>query len=389
MFQVSHTYIVDLNCEKLKTLAQLESDNEVIIVVPKKWKPGGVQNKLIETKPRVQGNFQVIPVSNFSQNNQGLLTFGTDIIKLLRDFRPEIIQVEQGVKSFAYAQLITLNKVLKLGAKNLFFTWWNIPYKSKFPVSYLEQYNLKNTDGLIAGNQDAADILRDHGYTKSVEVMPQLGVDEVLFSHQKQPELSLKLGIKNEDSVIGFVGRFVQEKGILTLLKAVKSLPEKPWKLLLLGRGELKEQIIQEAKTIGIEDKLLIVESVAHEEVPQYINLMNVLVLPSETTYQFKTLTAVGWKEQFGHVLIEAMACKVPVIGSNSGEIPNVIGDAGLIFPEGEHLALQQCLIQLILNPQFANELAEKGYKRLLNNYTNKALAEKLLSFYKILLKKD
>ncbi len=126
----------------------------------------------------------------------------------------------------------------------------------------------------------------------------------------------------------------------------------------------------------------------AHEEVPQYINLMNVLVLPSETTYKFKTLTAVGWKEQFGHVLIEAMACKVPVIGSNSGEIPNVIGDAGLIFPEGEHLALQKCLIQLILNPQLKNELAEKGYKRLLNNYTNKALAEKLLSFYKILLKK-
>ncbi|MGB5596882.1 MAG: hormogonium polysaccharide biosynthesis glycosyltransferase HpsO [Crocosphaera sp.] len=386
---VSHTYIVDLNCEKLKTLAQLESDNEVIIVVPKKWKPGGVQNNLIETKLRIEGNFKVIPVSNFSQNNQGLLTFGTDIIKLLRDFRPEIIQVEQGVKSFAYAQLITLNRGLNLGAKNLFFTWWNIPYQSNFPVSYLEKYNLNNTDGLIAGNQDAADILRDHGYTKAVEVMPQLGVDEVLFSPQKQLDLALKIGIKDEDFVIGFVGRFVQEKGILTLLKAVKSLPKKPWKLLLLGRGELKEQIIQEAKTIGIEDKLLMVESVAHEEVPQYINLMNVLVLPSETTYKFKTLTAVGWKEQFGHVLIEAMACKVPVIGSNSGEIPNVIGDAGLIFPEGEHLALQKCLIQLILNPQLKNELAEKGYKRLLNNYTNKALAEKLLSFYKILLKKD
>ncbi len=386
---VSHTYIVDLNCEKLKTLAQLESDNEVIIVVPKKWKPGGVQNNLIETKLRIEGNFKVIPVSNFSQNNQGLLTFGTDIIKLLRDFRPEIIQVEQGVKSFAYAQLITLNRGLNLGAKNLFFTWWNIPYKSNFPVSYLEKYNLNNTDGLIAGNQDAADILRDHGYNKAVEVMPQLGVDEVLFSPQKQLDLALKIGIKDEDFVIGFVGRFVQEKGILTLLKAVKSLPKKPWKLLLLGRGELKEQIIQEAKTIGIEDKLLMVESVAHEEVPQYINLMNVLVLPSETTYKFKTLTAVGWKEQFGHVLIEAMACKVPVIGSNSGEIPNVIGDAGLIFPEGEHLALQKCLIQLILNPQLKNELAEKGYKRLLNNYTNKALAEKLLSFYKILLKKD
>ncbi|MDJ0658971.1 MAG: hormogonium polysaccharide biosynthesis glycosyltransferase HpsO [Crocosphaera sp.] len=378
----SHTYIVDLNCEKFKTLAELDPKVEVTIVVPKKWKPGGVQNKIIETKPRLEGNFKVIPVTNFSQNNQGLLTFSTEIIKLLNEFKPEIIQVEQGVKSFAYAQLITLNKWLNLKAKNVFFTWWNLPYESKLPVSYLEKYNLSNTDGLIAGNQDAADILREHGYDKAVSVMPQLGVDEVLFSPQKQPDLAQKLGIEEASFVIGFVGRFVEEKGILTLLKAVASLPEKPWKLLLLGRGELKEQIIQESKKNGLEDKLIMVESVPHDQVSQYINLMNVLVLPSETTYQFKTLTAMGWKEQFGHVLIEAMACKVPVIGSNSGEIPNVIKDAGLIFPEGDALGLKNCLSQLMLTPTLTDELAEKGYQRVLENYTNKALAEKTLEFY-------
>ncbi|EAZ92743.1 hormogonium polysaccharide biosynthesis glycosyltransferase HpsO [Crocosphaera chwakensis] len=379
---VSHTYIVDLNCEKFKTLAQLDPKIEVIIVVPKKWKPGGVQNKIMETQPRVEGNFKVIPIYNFSQNNQGLLTFGTDIIKLLNKFKPDIIQVEQGVKSFAYAQLITLNKWLNLKAKNVFFTWWNLPYESKFPISYLEQYNLRNSHGLVAGNQDAADILRDHGYDKAVEVMPQLGVDEVLFSPKKQPDLATKLGIKKEDFVIGFVGRFVKEKGILTLLQAVKSLQKKTWKLLLLGRGELKNQIIEESKKIGIKDKLMIIESVAHDQVPQYINLMNVLVLPSETTYQFKTLTAVGWKEQFGHVLIEAMACKVPVIGSDSGEIPNVINDAGLIFPEGDSIELKNCLNQLMLDPALTDKLAEKGYRRVLENYTNKALAEKTLKFY-------
>ena len=382
----SHTYIVDLNCEKFRTLAQLNPNIEVTIVVPKKWKPGGVQNKIIETKPRSEGNFKVVPISNFSKNNQGLLTFGLDIIQLLNEFKPEIIQVEQGVKSFAYAQLITLNKWLNLRAKNLFFTWWNLPYQSKFPVSYLEQYNLTNTHGLVAGNQDAADILRDHGYDQAVAVMPQLGVDEGLFCPKKQPDLAQKLGIKEEDFIIGFVGRFVEEKGIFTLLKAVTSLPEKPWKLLLLGRGELKDKVIQESKKNGMEDKIIIVESVAHDQVPQYINLMNVLVLPSETTYKFKTLTAVGWKEQFGHVLIEAMACKVPVIGSNSGEIPNVIKDAGMIFPEADASVLQNCLSQLILNPVLATELAEKGYQRVLENYTNKALAQKTLTFYQSIM---
>ena len=379
---VSHTYIVDLNREKFRTLAQLKPNIEVTIVVPKKWKPGGVQNKIIETKPLIDDNFKVIPISNFSQNNQGLLTFGIDLVKLLREFQPQIIQVEQGIKSFAYAQLITLNKWLNLGAKNVFFTWWNLPYQSKFPVSYLEQYNINNTDGLVAGNQDAADIIREHGYRKAVSVMPQLGVDEVLFSPKPQPNLAKKLNIKNDDFVIGFVGRFVPEKGVLTLLKALKELSQKHWKLLLLGRGELKETIINKAQDLRIADKLIMVESVEHKQVPQYINLMNVLVLPSETTYQFKTLTALGWKEQFGHVLIEAMACKVPVIGSNSGEIPNVIEEAGLIFPEGDALALKNCLTQLMLDRNLADELAKKGYQRVVSYYTNKALAQKSLSFY-------
>ncbi|HAC64759.1 MAG TPA: glycosyltransferase family 4 protein [Cyanothece sp. UBA12306] len=382
----SHTYIVNLNCLKFRTLANLEPNLEVTIIVPKKWKPGGIQNQIIETRPSIEGNFRVIPISNFSQNNQGLLTFGTDIISVLKTFKPQIIQVEQGVKSLAYAQLITLNRLLGLKAKNLFFTWWNLPYKSKFPISWLESYNLKHTDGLIAGNQDAADILREHGYTNLAKVMPQLGVDESLFAPFDRLKLAEKLGIQSNDFVIGYVGRFVAEKGLVTLIKSVINLPSKSWKLVLLGRGELKEKIIIEAKKIGIENRILIIESVSHDQVPNYINLMNVLVLPSETTYQFKTLTAVGWKEQFGHVLIEAMACKIPVIGSDSGEIPHVIGDSGLIFPEGDFQALNKRLEQIMNSPQLAKDLAEKGYQRVLEKYTNKALAKQLLDFYKQLI---
>jgi glycosyltransferase involved in cell wall biosynthesis len=384
----SHTYIVDLNCEKLKTLANLEPNLEVTVIVPKRWKPGGVQNKIIETQARKEGNFRIIPVSNFSQNNQGLLTFGVDLVKLLQQFKPEIIQVEQGAKAFSYAQLITLNNLLKLKAKNIFFTWWNLPYTNKFPINLLEKYNLDRTHGLIAGNQDGAEILKEHGYRGKVKVMPQLGVDEKLFSPRSQPELRSKLRINNNEFVIGFVGRFVEEKGILTLIEAIAGLKELSWKLLLLGRGTLKETILQKAAAAGISDRLILIESVPHDEVPRYINLLNVLVLPSETNYKFKTLTSVGWKEQFGHVLIEAMVSRVPVIGSNSGEIPYVIGDAGLIFPEGDTLALRQCLQQLITNSELAQNLAEKGFDHAIEKYTNRALAKQQLDFYKELTEK-
>ncbi len=380
---ISHSYIVDLNCEKLKILATLAPEIEVTIGVPKCWKPGGVMKDVVETKARQAGRFRVVPLNNLSQNNQGLLSFGWDLVRLLREFRPDIIQVEQGSKALAYVQTIALNQVLGLKAKNLFFTWWNLPYTLKFPVALLEKYTLRHTDGIVVGNQAGYEILRQRGYQGAMRIMPQLGVDESLFQPQPQPELRAELGIAATDFVIGFVGRFVPEKGLMTLLKAVAELGDRPWKLLLLGRGELKETLLQEAETLGCRDRLIQVESVPHAEVYRYINVMNTLVLPSETTYQFKTLTATGWQEQFGHVLIEAMACQVPVIGSDSGEIPHVIAEAGLVFPEGDAGALHDRLAQLIANPSFAQDLGQKGYHRAKVKYTNSALAKELWDFYR------
>ncbi|MCU0567749.1 MAG: hormogonium polysaccharide biosynthesis glycosyltransferase HpsO [Oculatellaceae cyanobacterium Prado106] len=387
---VSHTYIVDLNCEKFKTLAGLAPDLNVTIVVPKRWRPGGVQNKTIATRPWQEGSFRVVPISNFSENNQGLLCFGQDLIDLLKSFRPDIIQVEQGAKSVGYAQLITLNRMMGLKAKNLFFTWWNIPYELKFPIAALEAYNLRHSHGIVSGNQDGADVLRQRGYSGPIRVMPQLGVDESLFRPQAQPELMTQLGIQPDEFVVGFVGRFVEEKGLLTLCDAIAQLaqqyPDQRWKLLLLGRGPLKEQIQQRVNAAGIGDRLILLESVPHDAVPRYINLMNTLILPSQTTENFKTLTSVGWKEQFGHVLIEAMASQVPVIGSDSGEIPHVIGDSGLIFPEGNAVALKDCIAQLMLQPEVAIDCSKRGYTRAMECYTNRALAQQQLAFYEELL---
>ena len=382
----SHTYIVDINCEKLRILSQLEPEIEVTVIVPKKWKPGGVQNKIIETQYRDEGKFRIVPVSNFSQNHQGLLTFGADLIPLLRKFRPQIIQVEQGSRGLAYAEMITLNQLLGLKAKNVFFTWWNLPYNLKFPVSLLEKYNLTHSHGIISGNQDGAEILRQRGYKGQIKVMPQLGVDETLFTPTPQPELATKLGIEPHDFVVGFVGRFVQEKGLLTLVNALASLKDKSWKFLLLGRGSLQSELMNQAAEHNIQDRIILVESVSHDEVPKYINLMSTLVLPSETNYKLKNITSVGWKEQFGHVLIEAMACKVPVIGSNSGEIPYVIGDAGLIFPEADAKALADCIVQLMEKPELAKKLGEMGCQKAMTQYTNKALAKQQLEFYKELV---
>jgi glycosyltransferase involved in cell wall biosynthesis len=381
---LSHTYIVDLNREKLRALAQLSPEMDVVVGVPRRWQPGGVQNRLIVSEPLREGNFRVQPLSNLSQNNQGLLTFGPDLVRLLRTFRPQVIQVEQGSRALAYAQTITLNRLLGLRAKNVFFTWWNLPYQLKFPISALEAYNLRHTHGLVVGNQDGADVLRSRGYPGPYQVMPQLGVDETLFRPQPQPELAQSLDILSNAFVVGYCGRFVAEKGLLTLGDALATLRDhpQPWVWLLVGRGELRDTIQTQADAAGIGDRLRWATDIPHDQVPHYINLMHTLVLPSETTTRFKTLTAKGWKEQFGHVLIEAMACAVPVIGSDSGEIPHVIDQAGLVFPEGNAAALSNHLRLLMENPDRRQTLSEASYHRAMSCYTNRALAKQLRRFY-------
>ena len=245
---LSHTYIVDLNREKLRALAQLSSGLEVVVGVPRRWQPGGVQNRLIVSEPVVEGNFRVQPLSHLSQNNRGLLTFGPDLVQLLRQFRPQVIQVEQGARALAYAQTITLNRLLVSGPR-MFFTWWNLPYQLKFPISALEAYNLRHTHGLVVGNQDGADILRhgpsgpgvDHGrsqgsYQGPYRVMPQLGVDETLFRPRPQPALAEALSIPSDAFVVGYCGRFGAEKGLLTLCDAL-ARPSTPALGVAAGRS--------------------------------------------------------------------------------------------------------------------------------------------------------
>lgn len=382
---VSHSYIVELNRERLKILAQLEPNLEVTIGVPRRWREGGVMGRAVEPKAYQSGSFRVVPLPNFHEENQGLLCFGWAYVQLLRSFRPDVVLIEQGAKSLALAQSILIKQIFRLKTKICFFTWWNLPYDLRFPVSALEAYNLRYSDGLIAGNQDGLDLLRDHGYRHQAIVMPQLGVDESLFRPQPQPELRAQLGIEPHEFVVGFVGRFVIEKGLLTLLKALEPLQERSWKLLLLGRGVLEDQIREAAQRAGILDRLVIINSVPHDQVYRYINSMDVLVLPSETLTAQTTLTAKGWKEQFGHVLIEAMACQVPVVGSDSGEIPYVIENAGLTFPEGNAAELGNCLVKLMDSPELRQDLGQKGHDRVLEHYTNHALAIRLLAFFKAL----
>lgn len=111
---------------------------------------------------------------------------------------------------------------------------------------------------------------------------------------------------------------------------------------------------------------------------PEALNRFDVLVVPSRTRR--------NWKEQFGRVIIEAMSCGVPVVGSSSGEIPHVIGDPSLVFPEDDVDALVRLLRNLLADPERRRQLGEAGRRRVLAHYTQRRIAEQYYAVYQAML---
>jgi glycosyltransferase involved in cell wall biosynthesis len=175
--------------------------------------------------------------------------------------------------------------------------------------------------------------------------------------------------------VIGSAGRrLVPEKGVDLLLKAVARLPG-IWQLHIAGEGPARRELERLALELGIRERVYFDGVIPSNEMPAYLGQLDVLVLPSRTL--------PNWKEQFGRVLVEAMACEVAVIGSDSGEIRNVIDDAGLIFPENNVDALYDRLLTLLKDPTLCRRLGRDGRKRVLEYYTQAQIAARTVEVYR------
>jgi glycosyltransferase involved in cell wall biosynthesis len=168
----------------------------------------------------------------------------------------------------------------------------------------------------------------------------------------------------------------VPEKGVDLLIRATAQL-HGVWHLTLAGEGPEKEKLASLAKKLGVQEQISFHGWVPAKQMPAYLGQLDVLVLPSRTL--------PNWKEQFGRVLIEAMACQVAVIGSDSGEIPHVIGDAGLVFPEEDIDTLCTQLIRL-QDPDTRLALGHAGRHRILTNYTQAQIAAQTVEVYREML---
>jgi glycosyltransferase involved in cell wall biosynthesis len=175
--------------------------------------------------------------------------------------------------------------------------------------------------------------------------------------------------------IVGYLGRFTEAKG-LSLLMAVLGDLKTPWRAMLVGAGPLEDRLRGWSKQFP-DDRVRICTDVRHHDVPAYLNAMDVLVAPSQTT--------PNWREQFGRMLIEAFATGVPVIGSDSGEIPHVIAEAGIVVGERDWIAWGRALADLLESPRRREDLAQRGLARA-PDYSWPVIARRYLEFFDCIL---
>jgi glycosyltransferase involved in cell wall biosynthesis len=349
---------------KLKEIAQT-GDLELGVIVPPVWHDPAGPVYLEQSA----GDGYQLWVDPIRLNGRFHIHYYPTLKQRLADFRPDILHVDE--EPYNLATWLAVRQARAAGIKALFFSWQNLYNRYPFPFSLMEKQVLDQVDYAIVGNEASGRIWRAKGYNGPYRVIPQFGVCPALFRPPEQRRQSPGL-------VIGSTSRrLVAEKGIDLLLQAVAGLTG-DWRLHIAGEGPARPSLEQLAARLGVAERITFDGAIRSEQMPAYLRRLDVLVLPSRTL--------PNWKEQFGRVLIEAMACEVAVVGSDSGEIPNVIGDAGFIFPEEDVVALREQLQKLLLGPALRQEAGRAGRRRVLQRYTQAQIAAQTVAVYRTLM---
>lgn len=322
---ISHSHVHPRQQIFFKTLAE-KQDTKVLVLGPRWWNNQVMNDLTIE-------NYQQfgLPCSNRGFMN---LYFLLAIEDRLKEFKPHIIYAQTELWTKQAERAMIASQVHK--SKLVYFVWENIrPYTEK-------EIKLANyASMIICGNKDAENLLHKAGYMKTI-ILPQVGISESMF--KAMPD------VPKEYDVL-FVGRQVPEKGIDFISKACQQL----------------------GFTFNIQS------SKPYTYMPGIYNKARIFC-------SFPVDTPI-WKEQSGsYTNIEAMACKIPVVTSNAGAIPEYLKDTARICQQGNVEELKKALHAAKVDTENTALLVAKAHELFKENYSATAVAKKLFENLKQLL---
>jgi glycosyltransferase involved in cell wall biosynthesis len=353
---LSKALVTGIYQRKLEAIAQ--QDVELLALVPPAWRDErGTQ--ALERTYTAGYTLETLPII---LNGNFHLHVYRGLRRRLAAFAPDIVHIDEEPYNAATWQAMWAAR--SAGARTVVFSWQNILRGYPPPFRWGEATVLRHADALIAGTASAAEVWRAKRYRGPIAVIPQFGTDNRLFMPAPtRPDRPF---------TFGYIGRLVPEKGIAVLLLALAQVPG-DWRLRIVGGGPQRAELLRLAGELGIGARVHWGDQVPSTAMPAQYHTIDALVLPS--------LTTPAWKEQFGRVLVEAMASGVPVIASDSGAIPGVVGDAALITPEGDADALATACARLAGDPALARELRARGLLRAAD-FTHEAVANETVALY-------
>jgi glycosyltransferase involved in cell wall biosynthesis len=341
----------------------------VTLVVPARWREYG---RLILAEPaEPELDIRVLPIHVPAAGPaKWYLHFYRGLGRLLRELRPDVVHLWEEPWSMVALQAMILRDVLLPKTALVLEADQNILRRLPPPFEGVRRLTLGRTDALIVRGPDALAVARATGYGGPAGTV-EYCVDADIFNPSARDEARLALGISG--LVIGYAGRLVKAKGLAKVITAVAQCRAK-MTLLLLGDGPLLGALQAQVQALGVADRVRVLPPRSPERVADFMRGIDVLVLLSQTTRT--------WKEQFGRVIIEAQACGTPVIGSDSGAIPSVVGGGGWIVGEDDLVGLTTLLDRLADDGAEIAKKAAEGLAQVVRRFTPEKVANDLCDVY-------
>lgn len=361
-----------------KAFAQ-SPDVELTVVVPEKYaiKHVSIPAGLCLEKPIQEDGYRMVPVP---LRNIYSTKFGFQekpLARVLLETRPHIIHVFDEPVSGFIPQVVWLNKKYFLSSKILSYGMENLPFRFNLRQRMKWKIIWRQMAGATASNNEALENLKAAGfppYRPLVRIFRGTCLD--IFRPMDRDKLKGLYKIEYP-FVVGFVGQLIPEKGLTVLLAALRSLPSSVH-CVLIGSGPLQAELELWSNLPDLQNRVHLLGPVPYEKMPEFMNCFDILAIPSITTGH--------WKEQFGKVIAEAMACGNPVIGSDSGAIPEVIGNAGIVCPERDPKALAEAIGLLYRDREKAETFSKKGLQRAQAEFSAQTCSKKHILLYQRIL---
>jgi glycosyltransferase involved in cell wall biosynthesis len=354
---VGHAPIRASNRDVYRALAARGHD--VALVVPRRWQSAWGR---LDVEPAGDDGVRIFARPIAGRHHSNLYWFLGGLDRAVRASGAQALYVDEDPAGFAAAQAALTARRHGLGLVVLAVQ--NILKRYPAPFGTLQHWVLSNAGAAVSNSQQATSTLERRGYRGPVFDKP-LTVDAEPLADSERAAVRARYGMRAP--AFGYVGRLVAEKGVSVYLEALARVPAANG--TIVGDGPQRALLEARARALGLESRVRFFPAVSPAEALSVIGALDALVLPS--------LTVPNWSEQFGRVLVEAMAQGVPLVASAGGAIPEVVGDAGLLVPEGRADELARAL-EALLVPATAASFARRGRARAHARYSARTAAESL-----------